>query len=354
MRADLPPWPPTSSSLGERDYAERAIADDRLESASTASEDEEDSFYPDSFHATVLIEEPEAHLHPQLQYGLIRYLREEVRRRPELQVIVTTHSADLAAAADPTEIVVMSRDARGAAAPRTLAMLPLPESKRERLFQQTRLHLDADRSGALFANKLLIVEGVSEVVLLRAIGRRWAGGDRTKTAFINALSITAIGRKIGEWPIRMLGTPGFEVTNRVAALTDTDVRTTSGSATPASPAVPSWHANLDPDTAKFFWSAPTLEPSLVDGNEQTIITVLDSIGVAHAPTITWQDVDAIFLTTAKSKKGEFAWGLAELIADESTAFTVPTHMAELFDWLHADPIGPDPATPGATTTAPVL
>lgn len=88
-----------STLEGEADDAEAARA--RLDEASAKADADQDSFFPDLFHATVLIEEPEAHLHPQLKYGLIRYLKNVADSRRDLQVIVTTHSGELASAVDP-------------------------------------------------------------------------------------------------------------------------------------------------------------------------------------------------------------------------------------------------------------
>lgn len=113
-------------------------ARERLAQTAEAADADADSFYPDLFHATVLIEEPEAHLHPQLQYGLIRYLRTLVKDRPDIQVIVTTHSADLAAACDPGELVVVRKDANNRTLSRRLVDLPL-SSKRLRLSYSSRL-----------------------------------------------------------------------------------------------------------------------------------------------------------------------------------------------------------------------
>ena len=313
---------------GTKDDADAARV--RLSEASEAADADQDSFFPDLFHATVLIEEPEAHLHPQLKYGLIRYLKKVAKTRRDLQIIVTTHSGELASAVEPHDLIIMRSTNKREFISRSLKDLPLPKAKRDWLFQQTRLHMDADRSGALFADQVLIVEGVTEAILIRVIARVWANGDRQKSAFAEALSVLPVGHAIGEWPIRVLGTPGFELVRKVAALSDTDLR---GDPIPQ-PSPPNWQDQLSPETARFFWSKPTLEPSLVAGNEALVGEALKSIGEEQS-SVTPKVVDDVFVGRPK-KKGLFALDLAARVESHPEQFQVPVHIAEVFEWLYSN------------------
>ena len=81
---------------GELPSDSAASARAALAQARAEAESAEDSFFPaEEFHVTVVIEEPEAHLHPQLQHSLVRHLRRTVAERPELQVILSSHASDV-------------------------------------------------------------------------------------------------------------------------------------------------------------------------------------------------------------------------------------------------------------------
>ena len=114
----------------------------------------------------LLIEEPEAHLHPQLQTRLLKFLESQAKMAG-LQVIVTTHSPVLASAVAIESVVHMSRSGDGCMAVR-LSDCGLSAQSSSFISRW----LDATKSTLLFAKGVILVEGIAEALLLPKLAER--------------------------------------------------------------------------------------------------------------------------------------------------------------------------------------
>lgn len=117
----------------------------------------------------LLIEEPEAHLHPQRQLRLMQFLAEQSSRsgdkgQSEIQVILTTHSPNLASAI-PLDSIVLIHGSKAF----TLARGHTELSPDDYRFLQR--FLDVTKSNLFFARGVMIVEGDAENVLLPTLAR---------------------------------------------------------------------------------------------------------------------------------------------------------------------------------------
>ncbi len=127
--------------------------------AEDESEDEQDRYFK-----LLLIEEPEAHLHPQLQIRLLNYLS-EVAERPNVQVLVTTHSTVLASAVSINSLIHLTNQDCPIATP--LASCGLPQKSVNFIDRW----LDVTKSNLLFAQGVILVEGIAEAILIPELAK---------------------------------------------------------------------------------------------------------------------------------------------------------------------------------------
>jgi putative ATP-dependent endonuclease of OLD family len=115
----------------------------------------------------LLIEEPEAHLHPALQYNFLKFILKEIENKQlSRQIFLTTHSTHITAAVSLDSVICLSMnesEESNVAYPGRV-FSDSTEDKKSKRYIET--YLDSTKSNILFSKGSILVEGITEQLIL--------------------------------------------------------------------------------------------------------------------------------------------------------------------------------------------
>ena len=113
----------------------------------------------------LLIEELEAHLHPQLQIKLLQYLQKQATEF-DIQVIITTHSSLLAASVPFESIIALYKTEEG------ISITPLIDCGVDKSASGfLNRWLDTTKTALFFSKGNIFVEGIAEAILIPELAK---------------------------------------------------------------------------------------------------------------------------------------------------------------------------------------
>ncbi|HVB57741.1 MAG TPA: AAA family ATPase [Candidatus Acidoferrales bacterium] len=167
----------------------------------------------------LLIEEPEAHLHPQRQLLLMGFLQDQIKRPradgQQIQIIVTTHSPNLASYIKLDNLVLI-RDRKAFSLARGKTMLDPSD------YRFLERFLDVTKANLFFAKGVVIVEGDAENLLLPTLARLL--GRDFREYGVSLIKVGGIGlRRYSRIFMRANEKEAGMISTRVACIADLDV-----------------------------------------------------------------------------------------------------------------------------------
>ncbi len=157
----------------------------------------------------LLIEELEAHLHPQLQIKLLQYLQKQAIEF-DIQVIITTHSSLLSASVPFENIIVLNKTEEG------ISIVPLNECGVDNSASGfLNRWLDATKTALFFSKGNIFVEGIAEAILIPGLAKTYLKKQKeaglTKISSLEEAGISVINMNGIYFPFFMQLYNGYSV-----------------------------------------------------------------------------------------------------------------------------------------------
>ncbi|MEQ7049902.1 AAA family ATPase [Paenibacillaceae sp. P-4] len=162
----------------------------------------------------LIIEEPEAHLHPAMQYKFLKFLRENGKSKAR-QIFITTHSPNITSAVSLDEIICFHRSDNDRLNISYLGKIFEGDSEGKSYVER---FLDTTKSDMLFAKSVILVEGLAEQLTM-SLFARYLGDDLES----NHVSVINVNGRFFDHFLKLFDSMSpYTIHKKVVCITDLD------------------------------------------------------------------------------------------------------------------------------------
>lgn len=162
----------------------------------------------------LIIEEPEAHLHPTMQRQLLNFLKRNLNDEKVRQMFITTHSTHITGAVNLDELICLYNHEGD-----TKVSYPGKSFHgNEEGKKYVQRFLDATKSNMLFAEKIILVEGLAEQLLMSIFAEHLSISLED-----NHIAVINVGGKYFDHFLHLFNTSNqYAIDRKIACITDRD------------------------------------------------------------------------------------------------------------------------------------
>ena len=281
------------------------------------------------------IEEPEAHLHPHLQKHLSNSIKDigdiksdGKKNEVKMQLLMTSHSTHITTSVSIDDIVIMYQDNNDLNHHYITSGFGEKAKDRKHLMYLKK-YLDATNSCMFYARRVILVEGISEQILIPALFKLHTG-KTLESMGVSVINVNGVAFKHFLEVVQN----GYFI--KCGVITDKDAgKRTENRA-------PQLKEEYDGEVIKVEFNDNTFEKAILEANKtknerKVLLDTFSKVrpNLAKDKVENWKDAITIndYFADIEEYKSDFAFYLEEKLVDEGKSIKIPEYIKSIFDFV---------------------
>ena len=290
-----------------------------------------------AYFRVVGIEEPESHLHPNLQDHLAHNIETLIKKegehelRKDIQLLITSHSTHITTKVDFANTVVLYKQGKDICSHYILEGFG-EDALGKKQVRYLNKYLDAVNTNIFYSNKIILVEGISEKLLLPFFFEKITGHSTEKSS----CCIVNVNGLAFSYFLEIIKNGYFQ---KCLVLTDSDAETETRERATNLAETYKGHAEIKVGiTRQSTFEKDLLEANKTGNGRAILLSVLKKVrpvsGKDYVNQLGTIDIEIeAYFDLIEKYKSEFAYNLRLTLEENSEGFEIPDYIKEGINFL---------------------